>query len=201
MNFAQRFNFGRIAENKIAQWLIATDRFVLPVYETETEADAKGPRVFLCNGSLVAPDLLVFTKLRATWVEAKRKSHFTWHKKTATWQTGIDLPCYEHYLRIADGSPFPLWLLFLHEDHRPDVRDIHAGCDPECPTGLYGENIQKLRKMEDHRHPNWGRRGMVYWRESALKRLASIDEVNAAIANRKPIVNLNLNGSQGERQC
>jgi hypothetical protein len=183
MSFALRLSYGRIAENKIAQWLMAKGSLVLPVYETELEGSAKGPRVFLCDSELVAPDLLVFTKQRAHWIEAKRKSRFTWHRKTRTWQTGIDVGCYNHYLQIADQSPFPLWLLFLHEDSTPDARDIHAGSEPQCPVGLYGRDIQKLRHVVDHSHNNWGRTGMVYWRESVLQRIATIAEVNAAVSD------------------
>jgi hypothetical protein len=187
-SFQQAFHFGRIAENKIAQWLLARGHAVLPVYEVEMEQAHKGPRVIGASAEWLAPDLLAFTKGQAQWIEAKRKSTFTWHRKTGTWQTGIDRRCYDHYLELAGVSPFKLWLMFLHEESLPHSRDLRGGSPSECPTGLYGGDILKLKERIDHPHGAWGNGGMVYWRESALTLIATVQQVNALIAGTREVI-------------
>ena len=41
-----------------------------------------------------------------------------------------------------------------------------------CPTGLYGQAIEKLSPLEDHRY-----KGMIYWNENALVKLAELAEI------------------------
>ena len=176
----EAFLWGRISENKIARFLCARGWAIQPVYEKETEERDKGPRVYMADGfERIAPDLLAFNASRARWVEAKAKTRCTWHKISRSWQTGIDVACYEDYQALAVGSPFSLWILFLHEHSIPRVQDLKDGCPPECPTGLFGANILNL--PYHHMHPNWGRRGMVYWKIDDLKPIATLDDFYAAL--------------------
>lgn len=172
MTFAQKLAYGQMGESVIARWLRERGNWVLPVYEKETD-DSKGPRLFLPHGELIAPDLLAFSPSAnyVSWIEAKHKSAFTWHRRTERWVTGIDLRHYADYLRICEESPWPVWLLFLQRAGQ--AKDS----PPDCPTGLYGENLAVLRHCENHRHENWGRSGMVYWWVGSLRKLAELADL------------------------
>ncbi len=107
------------------------------------------------------------------WVEAKHKTAFSWHRLTERWVTGIDLRHYEHYLRVAMKTPWPVWLLFLHEGGQ--AKDSPA----ESPAGLFGNELLFLSAHENHRSDKWGRSGMVYWAEASLKKLAGLELLTA----------------------
>lgn len=168
---------GEIGESLIARWLRWKGWQVLPVYEKEID-NGKGPRLFLNTfKQLIAPDLFIFKsdgKHTALWIEAKHKSVFSHHRITDRWVTGIDLRHYKDYIKVNKLSPWPIWLFFLHQKDRCDKRPNEPW---PCPTGLYGQTIDFLVNNENHRHQNWGNSGMVYWAETTLKKLASLDEV------------------------
>lgn len=179
--FNRQLAFGKIGEAYIATWLKMSCRYhVLPVYEKEMQ-EGKGPVLFPTQGeTLIAPDLLAFRRegehlAKIRWVEAKTKSAFSWHRITQRWVTGIDLHHYTQYQKVADISPWPVWLLFLHYEGR--AKDSPAG----CPTGLFGGDIRHLTKNENHRSPNWGKSGMVYWAHSTLRPLATLEQVFRAM--------------------
>lgn len=155
---------GQAGEGYIARWLRSRGTTVLPVYEKVLDT-GKGPQVFLPTESLVAPDFLCWNDSGVFWIEAKHKSAFSWHRNTQRWVTGIDLRHYIDYLRIDSESPFPVWLLFLHEDGT--AKDSPLG----CPTGLFGNTLAYLHANENHRHANWGTSGMVYWSVDSLRLL------------------------------
>jgi hypothetical protein len=136
----------------------------MPVYEKLTDF-GKGPQIFMAEGPLIAPDLFVFNGLKAMWVEAKHKTAFTWHRITECWTTGIDRRHYHDYLRVAATSPWPLWLLFLHEGGQ--AKDS----PPDSPAGLFGDEIAALAQCVHHESDKWGTSGMVYWAYESLRRL------------------------------
>lgn len=174
--FEQKLRMGKLGESLIARWLKSRGWNILPIYELELDS-GKGPQLFSVNDEFVAPDLLVFKHLdtNALWIEAKHKSVFTWHRITQRWTTGIDLRHYEDYLKICELSPWPIWLLFLHQKSYCLKRPNEPW---PCPTGLFGQTMDYLLENENHRHDNWGNRGMVYWSIDSLKKLAEISEVN-----------------------
>ena len=175
MAFSSTLRFGKIGESAIAEWFKRKGYSALPVYEKEI-SEGKGPQLYTPVASLIAPDLVVLRgDGRVFWIEAKHKTAFTWHRNTQTWNTGIDLRHYEDYLKVAQVSPWPIWLLFLHEDGV--AKDTPEG--QISPTGLFGGELIYLSKNEHHRHENWGRSGMVYWTDTTLKLLATLDEVKA----------------------
>lgn len=141
------------------------------------------------EGNLIVPDMLVFKTNKVLWVEAKRKSAFSWHRQTGRWTTGIDLVHYDDYLKVAIRSPWPVWLMFLQCDGR--AKDTPP--DKESPTGLYCGTLRWLRANENHRSGKWGKGGMVYWADTTLTKLAELEELcpkpsvlqasNAAISN------------------
>lgn len=181
--FARSLSVGQLGESKIAQWLNRRGWAVLPVYDVEMNT-GKGPRLFAPDDKLIALDMFAFhpSKRAALWIEAKHKTVFTWHRISRKWTTGIDLRHYGDYLRIADMSPWPVWLLFLHSQDRTQRRD-----EPwPCPTGLFGQTLDYLRAHENHRHENWGRTGMVYWAHERLVQLATLAEINGVPANTIP---------------
>lgn len=170
--FRQSLAFGKVGESLIANWLKRRGYTVLPVYEKEI-SEGKGPQLFTPSQNLIAPDLFAFNggTDKAFWIEAKHKSAFTWHRITSRWTTGIDLKHYRDYLKVADLSPWPVWLLFLHQ--KGQAKDSPPG----CPTGLFGQELSYLRQHENHRHGNWGNGGMVYWAHTTLKKLATLEEI------------------------
>lgn len=171
-SFDSKLKLGKIGEGYIARWLRRKGYHVLPVYEKEIHT-GKGPILYQAIGSpLIAPDMLVFKNYdRVSWIEAKTKSAFTWHRKTERWVTGIDLHHYEQYLKVAELSPWPVYLLFLQ------LKGQAKDSPPNCPTGLYGGKLKILQERENHRHDNWGKRGMVYWAEGKLTKFAKLGAV------------------------
>jgi len=173
-SFTENLVEGRIGEGQIALWLNSRGWNVLPAYEIEIET-GKGPRFFTAKqGQLVTPDLLVFKSQEIMWVEAKRKSAFTWYRKTNGFQTGIDKRHWEHYLEVKAVSQFPLWLLFLHGPG--EAKDTPEG--KVSPSGLYGGEIDVLQQSIDHTSDRWGASGMVYWRKESLTMLATYENLN-----------------------
>lgn len=189
MNFAEKLSIGKVGESLIARYMMSRGHSVLPVYEIE-KSTGKGPQLFASNDSMVAPDMLIFTTGGAMFVEAKHKSVFTWHRVSRQWTTGIDLRHYGDYLRVAKKTQLPVWLMFYHRESTPDPRDLQHGCPNECPTGLFGGELFDLVIDENHRSQPFnparesgfvghGKSGMVYWKESSLKRIASTAQVEA----------------------
>lgn len=180
--FNRSLKFGQIGEGYIAQWLIQARGFhILPVYEKELET-GKGPTLFTCGGTLIAPDLFAYKRIdpyrgwkheRVLWIEAKTKSAFSWHRTTRRWTTGIDQRHYQNYLQINSQSLWPVWLLFLHLDGR--AKDTPPGL--VSPQGLFGETLSYLSRHINHTSPNWGSSGMVYWAHEELLHIATLEEV------------------------
>ncbi|GIV81802.1 MAG: hypothetical protein KatS3mg051_1156 [Anaerolineae bacterium] len=177
ISFREQLRIGQIGESEIASWLRSRGFTILPVYEKELDT-GKGPRLFLPQRQLIAPDMLCYRAGDTLWIEAKHKTVFSFYGKTRDWVTGIDLRHYEDYLAIDEVSPWPVWLLFLHKSYVTDPRDVQRwNAPPRCPTGLYGRHIRNLRQIESHRSCLWGSSGMVYWRHTDLHLLATVDEV------------------------
>lgn len=168
--FYQSLQRGRVGESAIAKWLNSRGWHVLPVYEIEIN-EGKGPRVFSKGAQTIAPDMLVFKANDCLWIEAKHKTAFTWHRITARWTTGIDIRHYIDYQKIQDTSPWEVWLLFLHDGGQ--AKDS----PPDSPDGLFGNPLKYLIQHENHRSPNWGKSGMVYWAIEHLKQLATLEDV------------------------
>jgi len=175
-SFESQLSYGVAGESAISLWLRSRGNCVMPVYEKIVDT-GKGPQVFLPDESLIAPDLFAWKDGKALWIEAKHKTAFTWHRITGRWVTGVDLRHYEHYLRIAMVSPWPVWLLFLHEGGQ--AKDSPS----ESPSGLFGNEILFLKAHENHRSDKWGKWGMVYWDVASLKKLASLNQFTLKARN------------------
>lgn len=169
MSFHQSLAYGMAGESAIAQWLRKRGCAVLPVYEKILDT-GKGPTLFMPEGVLIAPDMLVFKSSNAWWIEAKHKTAFTYYRKKRQFETGIDLRHYQDYLQVDDFTPWPVWLLFLH-------RGGQAKDSPPSPGGLYGNKLSYLREHESHRSLEHGPSGMVYWGIDDLQKLAELDEL------------------------
>lgn len=174
--FEQTLAMGRVGESAISRWLQARGHAVFPAYEIE-KPSGKGPQLFAATGDLVLPDLLAFRGGSVRWFEAKHKTCFTWHRLTRRWVTGIDLRHYGEYQEVACRTGLPVWLLFFHPKASPSNDDLSFGCPEECPTGLFGNDLEILGGCENHRSDRYGKSGMVYWAHESLKRIAAADEV------------------------
>lgn len=173
MNFDENLRYGRLGEGAIALWLRRRGWNVLPAYEMEKGAkDYKGPALYRAEGPpLVAPDLLTFRGESVLWVEAKRKTAFTWYREGGRWQTGVDIHHFEEYLRVRKLSGWDVWLMFLQENG--EAKDTPDGM--KCPSGLFGEEIGMLAGTFDH---NW--RGMKYWNIEDLRLMARLEDIRTA---------------------
>lgn len=175
-----------MGESVIASWLRSKGYTVLPAYE-KTVDDWKGPRLFLPNGKLVAPDMFALItrgdETRAMWVEAKTKSRFSWYRKDGAWQTGIDEPYFRDYIDLQRVHKLPVYLMFLHLDPVPSADDMKWGCPPECPTGLFFGRLDTLISCAQTGRGFTDRTGryrpMVYWNEDDLRRYATADQLHA----------------------
>jgi hypothetical protein len=182
MTFAENLRIGRAAESLIANWLMARGNAIIPAYEIE-KSHGKGPQFFTHGSRHAAPDVMAFTSRGIMWIEAKRKSVFTWHRITGRWTTGIDLSHYQDYIHVSRISQLPVWLLFLHLDDMPSSSDAALGCPQRSPVGLFGGSLDVLVKAENHRSPplrgnsGHGTSGMVYWAHESLQLIATRDEV------------------------
>lgn len=168
-SFHAQYGIGKTAESGISLWLQSRGWSVVPVYE-KAENEYKGPQVFSASRRLVAPDMFVFKGPQVMWVEAKRKSAFTWHRKTGCFVTGIDRHHYHDYLELQKSSTLPLWIMFLQDGGQ-------AKDSPPSPAGLFGNEIGYLSQHIHHEHDNWGRHGMVYWEIDALRRLCKFEDI------------------------
>jgi len=177
MTFEEYLRYGQTGETVIAKWLNLRGASVLPVYDVP-ENCGKGPRVFAPDGRVIAPDMLAFDARKACWIEAKTKSNFTWHRATQRWTTGIDLPHYEDYLRLLNISPWPVMLLFLHRN-ADGAKDTPTEMRGKSPTGLFYGNLEHLSRKVNHQHPNFGRRGGVFWAHDDLCQIAALEEIEA----------------------
>lgn len=173
--FSINLTDGQAGENTIAKWLRSKGFDVLPVYEKIIDT-GKGPQLFTRDDeSLVAPDLLCLKDGVPMFVEAKRKSGFTWHRKTKQWVTGIDLRHYLEYVKVLKSTAVPVYLCFIQEG-KSTKDDRYSNC--EQPTGLFVNALSKLIHMENHRSEKWGNYGMVYWSHKALIKKANLIEIN-----------------------
>lgn len=178
--FRSNLQQGQEAELQIGLWLRRARGYsILPIYEKEG-GDFKGPRFFAPGAEFIAPDMLVMKGSDIRWIEAKRKTVFSWRGVGGYWETGIDAHHYGQYQAIAKRYPWPIWLLFLHTSDKTDPRDIARwGAPVTCPTGLFGRELAHLKKHERY-GSEYGKGGMVYWRKDVLQLIATLEEVRAA---------------------
>src|SRR5690554_3978032 len=115
--FSKQLEIGQLGESVIARWCMSRGNSVIPVYEKEI-ITGKGPRFFSPQGQFVAPDMFILPSM--TFIEAKHKTVFSWHRITGRWCTGIDLNHYEDYQKVQAITGRPVWLLFLHRCSIPD---------------------------------------------------------------------------------
>jgi hypothetical protein len=189
VSFAKSLEIGRVAEGLISAWLQSRGNAIMPAYEIE-KASGKGPQLFSAQGDFVSPDMLVFTANGIRWIEAKHKTHFTWHRISRQWTSGIDIRHYGDYLQVEKQTSLPVWLMFHHAESTPSADDLAHGSPLECPTGLFGGKLFDLVLTENHRSPHFdptrtgmlghGKSGMVYWAPNSLRLLATCEEVLAA---------------------
>lgn len=176
MTFQTDLNTGLAGESEIAKWLRGKGGSVLPVYEKIIDT-GKGPQLFsYSNENLVAPDMIVFTRQRVMWVEAKTKTGFTWYFKGRRWTTGIDERHFLDYVKVRQRTRIPLWVMFLQKGE--PTKD--APLDMPNPSGLFGAEVCALEDRIDHKSQKWAN-GMIYWARKEdggpLEKYAELNEV------------------------
>jgi hypothetical protein len=174
--FDQQYSFGFIAESAIAKWLQSRGAIILPVYEKMVD-DKIGPRVFSAERNYVAPDMLVYSHGKFKWIEVKHKSAFSWYHIGCCWVTGIDQHHFRDYLDLRKALNTPVWLLFLHE--YGVAKDTPTGM--VSPTGLFGDELLVLAAKINHVSERYGRHGMVYWKHTDLRKVATLRDVLGAL--------------------
>jgi len=184
MSFDEHLKTGKVAESAIAQWLMSRGFAVLPVYE-KTEQEYKGPQLFTCSGSFVAPDMMAMKPdSKVVFIEAKCKSGMTWSRMYQRFETGIDYKHYLDYQAVKANTGLDVWIMFLQRGE--PVKDAPAD-KPSSPSGLFGNEIGILMQRESHRHDNWGKGGMVYWsheyprKTPALRKIAEYSDITKCV--------------------
>lgn len=175
-------NDGRFGENVVARIVRARGCSIVPIRDIDMREHWKGPRLTGPEGmEVVCADWLVIAPEGKTcWMEVKTKSRCSWHRFSRSWNTGIDQHYLDHYAITARRSDIPVWLVFLHLNETPSDEDVDGGAPPKCPTGLFGGEVLRLARV-GRSHANHGKGGMVYWRMDQLTRLATDDEIAAAL--------------------
>ena len=182
--FDRQLKEGKLGEGAVASWLLHrhadNGAAILPAYEVDG-LGFKGPTLYMADRTLITPDLLVLPAGGPVYfAEVKTKTTFTWFRRTATWQTGIDKRHWDDYLRIREQLQIVIVLMFYHRSGESRQQDRALGAPSECPSGLYCQTIGKLRKCIDHTGADTGRSNgsvLVYWGIDALEFRAAAAEV------------------------
>lgn len=172
-DFERKLRVGQQCENAVFAYKRRHGAHILRACDLPASQFA-GPRLSSTH-DLVVPDGMIFDPSDGThWGEVKGKKHWTWHRMSGTWQTGIDKLCFDRYGAIRNKTATPVILYFLQCQSAPWPPDIAQGCPPKCPTGLYFINLDV---EPDHHHRNWGKGGMVYWREDQFQYRVPLNEI------------------------
>lgn len=181
--FERQLAIGRKSEDAIFRWLLARRRSVLQTYEIE-HGDGKGPRLIAPSKAYVIPDMLSFSAGRANWIEAKHKTHWTFHGKTKRFVTGIDTRHYNDYTEVEVITGLPVFLLFFQKSAEARPNDVERWRAPKTApvgAGLFCGRLDELRDRINHTHAgSYAAPPMTYWAGESLRRLASVEEVEAA---------------------
>jgi len=170
LKFEQSLHDGVYRERVLLDWFNRHGYSALHIV-----GDGSGPRLMTPSKAVVCPDLLVFKGNAIRWIESKSKSAFTWYRKTQTFQTGIDRFYWSEYQQIRSVSGCDVWLVFLQMPGQV-AKDTPAGM--ASPSGLYAGEILELASKVDHEFDGEGKGGMMYWNESAFKKLANAEDLN-----------------------
>ena len=171
--FDRSLEAGIKGEELVKAWLRCSGYTV--VSDFSSSQPFTGPRIYSPEGTIVQPDLLVTKQdtiptrteqsMTLFWVEVKSKSVFSWHRKSETWTTGMDLRSYVHYLEVTAAMGWDMMIVFVHLDKEPSQDAKNYYTDPwPCPTGIFWQWLHYLGDLESHR---WGDK-MVYWPVSAF---------------------------------
>ena len=168
--FKENYEYGKVGESLVAKWLRKRGNHIMPVYEKVIEGEFRGPAIFPHVGKpFAAPDMFVFTKTTAMWVESKRKGLMTFRDVSRTWQVGIKMKDFNNYLNLIKMSPFQVWIFFL-------VTGGHDEYNRLSPGGLYCENLANL--LETFDHYDYEESDMIYWNDEDLRKFDTYESVS-----------------------
>lgn len=151
---------------------------VLPTYGMDdVSAATKAPVLFVANGLLIAPDILLCSPKKNMWQDVKAKSVPTWYRKKRRWEHGFDYSCAEEYLAVQNASGIRVGIV-VHESRSP--QDSTKESQLTGPAGFLFITLNDALLIGDHRK-DWpggaanpkrrGRRGMggLLWDRSQMQ--------------------------------
>lgn len=171
-SFSSRLTHGRIGEQAVLKWLRYMNRVVLPVCDTLINIEFRercGPRLFVGNDALTAPDLLVFADDGVRWMEIKCKKYCTWYRNESLWMTGIDVRHFEQYIKVHQATCIHVDLVLYHPNETPRPKDVPHGCPEYAPRGVYCADILKLQEIYHHIGTDLDGNEMIYWDMQVLQ--------------------------------
>lgn len=122
---------------------------VLPTYGMDDVSSAtKAPVLFVADGLLIAPDILLCSTKKNMWQDVKAKSVPSWYRKKQRWEHGFDYSCAEEYMAVQVASGIGVGIV-IHEASSP--------LDPDCESPLSGPpqfrfiTLDDAMLMGDHR--------------------------------------------------
>jgi hypothetical protein len=158
--FHEKRRQGARLEHWLARWLQERGHTVIPTCDLPALGGV-GPRILVPDGEAVAPDLLVISDGRPTWIECKAKTQPSWNRARGRWEHGIDLELGEAYLELEKATGVPVWVVVGERAH-PGER-----YSPE-PLVLGGRllaarlpRLWKIGRVQDG-WPRAGRRGLLW---------------------------------------
>jgi hypothetical protein len=119
-SFEDKLQYGRDGELSIAEIMKSRGWYVIPSYDYSGKGDDKSPKLVGADKGYAVPDLDVAKKGKRFWIEVKRKSTATLHRKTQILEHGIPLRLYHDYKFVEQETGCEVWL-FIIEDDSADV--------------------------------------------------------------------------------
>lgn len=159
---SKEYQYGAELEAALSDYLQRDGWYALEVYDCSGQNDDKAPAMFSENSHLILPDLFIVRQGRPPrWVEAKRKTHADFTRKTQQLETGLSLRLYRHYKGVKRESGLNVYIFFGH-DKENQVRycEVDAFPNPRTYSGT---------KMGPH--------GMVFFPWKELTFLCAMTEL------------------------
>jgi len=113
-SFKVKLAFGKEGEHEVGEYMLNKGYSILPLYQFN---DDVAPQIFNAKTTITSPDLFVCGNNKYFWVEVKTKNR--WIKYLADTETGCNYKHYIEYLKIAEITGLPVYIIFNHKDNDP----------------------------------------------------------------------------------
>lgn len=170
--FEQQLEWGEEGETQLCKWLNSFDDMsVMRVWAKIKNNIQVAPKIRIDGRYYSTPDIQVFQGDERVFVESKRMTGFTRHRKSSTWQIGIDKAKLMEYRFLQERLDQKIDLYFIVEGKKV------TGTDQIYDSGIYRMNVDEDIHHEWTMYANNRSTLMVYWTEDKLTKLAEYDEV------------------------